>query len=54
MEQINIKTVEMVRNIRNAHYEEMKGKSYQERILFYRKKAAKLHDKLFRQKVKSA
>ncbi len=47
MEQINIKTVEMVRKIRDAHYEKMKDKSYQERVLFYREKAARLHDKLF-------
>ena len=53
MEQINIKAVEMVRKIRDAHYEKLKGKPYQERILFYREKADRLHDILFRQKVKT-
>ncbi len=50
MEQINIKAVEMVRNIRDIHYEELKDKSRKERMLFYRKKADRLHNRLLQQK----
>jgi hypothetical protein len=41
-----IKTVEMVRHIRDAHYEELKGKSHEEKILFFRQKAHALHEKI--------
>ena len=34
-----IKAVEMTRRIRDAHYEQLKGKSPEERIAFYRQKA---------------
>ncbi len=34
-----IKAVEMTRRIRDAHYEQLKGKSPEERIEFYRRKA---------------
>jgi len=34
-----IKAVEMTRRIRDAHYEQLKGKSSEERIAFYRQKA---------------
>lgn len=34
-----IKAVEMTRRIRDAHYEQLKGKSPEERIAFYRRKA---------------
>jgi hypothetical protein len=50
MEQINIKTVEMVRNIRDIHYEQLKEKSRKERILFYREKSVRLHNRLLQQK----
>ncbi len=46
MGQINIRTLEMVRNIRDAHYEQLKDKSRKERILFYREKADRLHSRL--------
>ncbi len=36
------KTIEMTRRIRDAHYEELKDKSPQERIRFYRDKAESL------------
>lgn len=52
MEQINIRAAEMVRNIRDAHYELLKDKSRQERILFYREKAGRLHSRLLQQKNK--
>ena len=35
----SIKAVEMVRRIRDAHYEQLRGKSPEERIAFYRAKA---------------
>lgn len=41
-----IKTVEMVRHIRDAHYQELKGKSHEEKILFFREKARALHEKI--------
>ncbi len=34
-----IKSVEMVRQIRDKHYELLKGKTMEERIEFYKKKA---------------
>lgn len=34
-----IKAVEMVRRIRDRHYEMLKGKTAEERIAFYREKA---------------
>lgn len=52
MEQINIRAVEMVRNIRNIHYEEVKDMSRRDRILFYHKKAARLHDRFSKQRIK--
>jgi protein-disulfide isomerase-like protein with CxxC motif len=35
--------VKMTREIRNAHYEETKDMTTEERISFYRRKAQKLH-----------
>jgi len=42
MEPINFKAVEWVRQIRDLHYELLKGKSRAERIQFYRVKAQKV------------
>lgn len=42
--------VKMMREIRNAHYEETKDMTTEERILFYRKKAEKLRRELDEQK----
>lgn len=41
-----VKTVEMVRKIRNKHYEETKGLSVKEQIKFIREKSNKLQKKL--------
>lgn len=41
-----IKTIEMTRAIRDSNYEKLKGKTNQERIAFYRKKAQQLHTKV--------
>ena len=42
MKKKTIKAVEMVRRIRDAHYEQLRGKSPEERIAFYRSKARSL------------
>ncbi|MBI4203475.1 MAG: hypothetical protein HY527_00490 [Betaproteobacteria bacterium] len=47
-----IKAVEMVRAIRDKHYQLLKGKSPEERRQFYRKRAKALHEELARQKAK--
>lgn len=41
-----IKAVEMVRAIRDAHYEKLKDCSPQEKIAFFRNKARALHAEL--------
>jgi hypothetical protein len=43
-----IKAVEMVRAIRDAHYEKLKDLSPQEKIAFFRNKARTLHAELGR------
>ena len=45
--------VQMVREIRNAHYEQTKDMTTEERIAFYRKKAKKLHQELDEQERKA-
>ena len=42
MKKTTIKAVDMVRRIRDAHYEQLRGKSPEERIAFYRSKAGLL------------
>ena len=39
----NIKTVELVRQIRDTQYNQIKSKSVEEQIAFYRVKAQKAH-----------
>jgi len=39
MKKTTIEAVETVRRIRDAHYEQLRGKSPEERITFYRAKA---------------
>ncbi len=45
MEPIKIKAVELVRQIREAHYEQLKDKTPQERLAFYREKAQVMNSK---------
>jgi endonuclease III len=45
MEKPTIKTVEVVRRIRDAHYEQLKNKTRAERIAFYRHKSQSLYEK---------
>jgi hypothetical protein len=46
--QLQIRAVEMVRSIREAHHERLKGTSPQEKIAFFREKARRLHAELGR------
>jgi len=39
MKKTTINAIEMVRRIRDAHYEQLRGKSPEKRIAFYRAKA---------------
>jgi len=48
MPEPNIRAVEMVRRIRDAHYEKLKDSSPQEKIAFFREKARRLHAELGR------
>ena len=50
MKKTRIKAVEMVRHIRDAHYEQLRGKSVEERIAFYRAKARLLQEELAAQR----
>lgn len=46
MREAEIRAVEMVRNIRDAHYEKLKDRSPQEKIAFFRERARALHTDL--------
>jgi len=46
MKKTTIEAVEMVRRIRDAHYEQLRGKSPEEQIAFYRAKACLLQDQV--------
>jgi hypothetical protein len=46
MKKTTIKAIEMVRGIRDAHYEQLRGKSPEERIAFYRAKALLWQDQV--------
>jgi len=48
MREPEIKAVEMVRSIREAHYAKLKGLSPNEKIMFFREKARALHAELER------
>jgi hypothetical protein len=48
MAEHEVRAVEMVRSIRDAHYEKLKGLSPQEKIAFFREKARALHTDLGR------
>ena len=41
-----LKTVEMTRHIRNAHHEQLKDKTWEERVAFYKEQARALHEAL--------
>jgi hypothetical protein len=46
--QLQIKAVELVRGIRDVHYERLKEAAPQEKIAFFREKARRLHTELGR------
>lgn len=48
MTEHKMRAVEMVRSIRDAHYEQLKDLSAQEKIAFFREKARALHTDLGR------
>ena len=50
MKKTTIRAVEMVRRIRDAHYEQLRDKSPEERIAFYRAKAHLLRAQLASQR----
>jgi hypothetical protein len=50
MKKKTIRAVEMVRRIRDAHYEQLRGKSPEERIAFYRAKSCELQVKIAAQR----
>lgn len=45
---VNIKTLEMTRRIRDANHERLNGKPPHERISFYREKAQQLYNEIGR------
>ena len=45
---VNIKTLEMTRRIRDANHERLSGKPSHERISFYREKAQQLYNEIGR------
>jgi hypothetical protein len=45
MEAMNLKAVELVRRIRDQHAEELKKKTHEERLAFYRAKSQALREK---------
>ncbi len=46
MEKTKIKAVEMVRQIRDAHHEQLKDKTWEERVAFYKRQARTLHEEI--------
>ena len=54
MKKTTIKAVETVRRIRDAHYEQLRGKSPEERIAFYRAKARSLQAEIAAQRQESS
>jgi hypothetical protein len=46
MKRDDIKAVEMTRRIRDAHYEKLKEKSWDEQVAFYKERARHLHEEL--------
>ena len=41
-----LKTVELTRRIRDAQHEQLKGKTWEERVAFYKEQARALHETL--------
>ena len=45
-QETKLKTVEMTRRIRDAHHEQLKDKTWEERVAFYKEQARALHEAL--------
>lgn len=43
-----LKAVEMTRRIRDTHHEQLKDKTWEERVIFYKEQARALHEALRR------
>ncbi len=43
MKKSEVKTIELIRRIREAHYEQLQGKTHAEQIAFYRAKAQRMN-----------
>ncbi len=43
MKKSEMKTIELIRRIREAHYEQLQGKTHAEQIAFYRAKAQQMN-----------
>jgi hypothetical protein len=43
MKKSEVKTMELIRRIRAAHYEQLQGKTHAEQIAFYRAKAQQMN-----------
>ncbi len=43
-----MKAVKMIRRIRDTHYEQLKDKTWEERVVFYQEQARALHKQLGR------
>lgn len=43
MKKSEVKTIELIRRIREAHYEQLEGKTHAEQIAFYRAKAQQMN-----------
>ena len=43
MKKSEVKTMELIRRIREAHYEQLQGKTHAEQIAFYRAKAQQMN-----------
>ena len=52
MEAKKIKTVEMTREIRDAQHEQLKDKTWEERVAFYHEQAQALHQELKKQETR--
>jgi hypothetical protein len=47
-QETKLKAVEMTRRIRDAHHEQLKDKTWEERVAFYKEQARALHEALGR------
>jgi hypothetical protein len=46
MKKTEVKAIEMIRRIREAHYEQLQGKTHEEQMAFYRAKAQQMNTRV--------